>query len=303
MYQSVPSIRSVFTCSYGRSGAKKEVKLRTAFKSNTTNAGLGEIEGLLYRNANESWVYGYKTLPRPLGPPLFEKDYFSRKATNIWVNPKAPIDVPSGLVCFNTEPGLWVLSPAENMKLADYTKLLNSLNFEKLALNQRKPESGFGEKDFPKVNRDGLEREDQLVIGSIERFIQALFQRAGFFQHADEFSHFEHDLARLRIYHRIYREKPNSLHDIFINAGSFRRAISNGIPVLRPTSELIRMALLNSISQLEQAGKRSEKEKNHNKSKLLLTDAEDLKTIVKTWFPIQSEAVKESKSAPSLAAK
>jgi len=185
------------------------------------------------------------------------------------------------------------------MEVEKFTKLLEGIEFQKLASNVRKPEGGYGEKNFPKLQKDGLAKEDQLIILSIESFIENLLQRSGTFKYEDEFSHFENDLARLRIYHSIYREKSPNSHELFVNAGSFRRVLSNGIPVLRPTSELLRMALLSTIRQFELSGKRFQKEKNEGKAKHFFSEAQQIKTIVSNMFPSITTAATPKGSQPA----
>jgi len=57
----------------------KDLRMRTAYKSASTNEGLGEIEALMYRKDGVDYMPGFKALKRPNGAPMFEKDFFRKK--------------------------------------------------------------------------------------------------------------------------------------------------------------------------------------------------------------------------------
>jgi len=299
MFNIATTTKTLFTGSFGRNGIKKIAKLRTAFKSETTNEGLGEIEALLYKKKGQNFVHGYKSTPKPLGIPLFETDFFRRRTYTVWK--LAPTKISKGLVCFNTEPGFWVISPEDDMDLNQYKFLLESLDFKKIPPADRNHVEGFGEAKVAKTKRDGLLLEDQLAIQALENFILGAFQRCGITKYEDEISHIDNDIAHARLYLQLYKESSEStVNDVFVNGGSFNRANSNSISVLRPKSELFRTVLIKEIQRLESASKRAAKEKHENKSNQFHSQSDVLSKLLTAQFSSlpKSEQIKREKQEP-----
>jgi hypothetical protein len=119
----------------------------------------------------------------------------------------------------------------------------------------------------------------------MENFILHIRQRLGVTGNAEELSHLENDLAHIHLYLENYREKePYSAHDIFVQGGSLSRSLSNRISVLRPKSEVFRMALLHEKGRLEKSSKIAENDKNKGKADLLLSHVKILENMIKSVF-------------------
>jgi len=260
----------------------KSVKLRTSFKSNATNFGLGEVEALLFRQKGINFVAGYKNkgLTRPIGPPFFIEDNFRLKA-GVWTL-AGDSKVPENLVAVNTEPGLWVFSPLEDMELDKYRKLLERCPWTVIAREKRKDTAP---KELPQVERTGLALLDQLIIQSFDNFIEDASRQTGATDFKEEVNHIENDICRVRNYIKNYREKVgDETNEVFIAAGTLAREKSHEISVLRPKSELFRTVILREINHLKKKSKRATDDKTDGKAKLFESQAKILMDFVGQFF-------------------
>jgi len=106
----------LYSAGFGRHQQKKTVALRNGYRSETSNVGFGEIEGLLYKEKGINYVVGHKGLKRPIGIPAFDCEYFRKDSPYLW-QLKSQSPLSKGLILFNTEPGIWVVAPEEDMQL------------------------------------------------------------------------------------------------------------------------------------------------------------------------------------------
>jgi len=282
----------LYTAALGRTIGQKTVALRVAFKPESGNlVGLGEIEALLFKNSKgENWVVGQKALPRPIGPPCFDVDYFRKATKNLWTLPLQS-KISKGIVAFNTEPGLWVLSPEEDMALTSYRKLLVESPWSRIrAARDSDAASLYGEGS--KVDRAGLDPLDQIIIGAIQNFIVSSLRRIGITKYEDEILHLDNDINRARLYLKNYREDEKNLsrNDFYIKQGTFKRAKSLSASVLRPTSELFRVILVKDIAEKKAKSVRLHVAQAEQHARQLQEQADRLKAfIAEEWpgFPVK----------------
>jgi len=237
----------------------KDLRLRTAYKSATTNEGLGQVDALMYRKEGIDYMLGYKTLRRPNGAPMFEKDFFRKKSNHVWKLPQ--VKVPPGLLCVSIEPGFWIFSPIEDMRYLQYKFLLQELPWEKVEASQRMTtELKFGKSDRFMI-------VDQLAFKGIENYINKMSQRIGLEKYVEDIVHMENDRARAMLYQEIYLEgEKKSLNDVFVEAGSLSRVMSNSGYVLRPKSEVFREIIKDEIDRLSDSSKKTSNTKGRYKN-------------------------------------
>jgi len=282
----------LYSACFGPNKIKKTVSLRTAFKSE--NSGFGQIEALLYKNNGINYVVGYKNLKRPLGIPAFESDFFRKDTKYLWqLKRESPIN--KGLVFLNPEPGYWILSPEEDMQLEAYKKLLEETTWTKEEPSQNKGVVDFcvGE-DGKGTDRNGLAYVDNLVIQAIENYIFDLLDKTHMgIKYDAEGCSIDNDINHLRLNLKNYRENPDqaSKDELFIKAGTLSRFSSNGKNVLRPTSELLRTAIVSEIQKLEKKRRKAVFLKQESKEHWFRQSSEMLKKLhneLWTGFPLPS---------------
>jgi len=284
-----------FSCSIVQG---KSVRLRTAFKSPTSNAGLGEVEGMMFKSGDKTMVFGYnnKKLERPnIGIPVFTEDLYRTKA-HPW-ELAANAKISDGIIGVNSEPGLWVLCPVEDMEIGHYRTQLQRMEWKRTSKIVRKRVVAYGEGGVPQLDKTGLAPLDSLIVQAMERYIQTCFYRIGYSKHADEVAHLENDIARTRNYLKYYKQAtPNSQHDAFLSSGSFVREKSLNSFVFRPKSEVFRTAIAKEIYTLNHKAQKAEKDKEEGKQKLFQSQSTILEEFSKNFFPpkqIQPEVLQE----------
>jgi len=275
----------LYSSVFGPVGSKKVVNLRTSFRSEPLRVGIGEVEAMLYKKGPTVMVMGTKSLPRPVGATFFAVDAFRKSSNSIWQLPEKS-KIGNGLVALNVEPDYWIFAPQEDMELNFYKKLLEDSPWTKVSPDQRPKELGYGEGNTPRAKRDGLELIDQLIMEALEQFIQQSFRRLGFIKYDEDLLHADSDLCRVRLYlkHYVDREK-DGRYDSYIKGGTLVKAKSHEQTVLRPNSELFRVALELEIQRLERLAKKSILEKQEGKEKQYLSYASHLKNFLNEAFP------------------
>jgi len=275
----------LYSSVFGKSGSKKVVNLRTSYKSEPLTFNIGEIEALMYKNKGVNYVFGTKSIQRPIGATFFEVDKFRKGCASVWELPEKS-KIGDGLVALNLEPGYWIFAPSEDMQLNLYKKLLEESPWVKVSPDKRPKELGIGEGKGNKTNRDGLEQIDQLIINALEQFIVSAMTRIGITKYEEEIIHLDSDICRTRLYLQHYVDKQKDpKYDTFVNGGTIVRAKSNESYVLRPKSELFRLAIQGEIQRLDRYAKKSVVEKQEGKEKLYHSSAAQLTAFLKEAFP------------------
>jgi len=275
----------LYSSVFGNSGLKKVINLRTAFRTEPFTYNIGEVEAFLYKNNGVNNVMGIKSLQKPVGASFFEVDKFRKTSTTVWELPEKS-KIANGLTALNIEPGYWIFAPVEDMQLNLYKKLLEESPWVKVPADKRNKELGVGEGKGNKTNRDGLEPVDQLIVNALENYIIKSMSRIGVTVYSDEILHLDSDICRIRLYLQNYVDKQkDSKYEPFIKAGSLVRAKSNETFVLRPKSELFRVALASEIQRLSKNAVEMNAQKLEGKEKLFQSQSELLKNFYKATFP------------------
>eukprot|EP01118_Nematostelium_gracile_P008905 TRINITY_DN2978_c0_g1_i1.p1 TRINITY_DN2978_c0_g1~~TRINITY_DN2978_c0_g1_i1.p1 ORF type:complete len:289 (-),score=69.12 TRINITY_DN2978_c0_g1_i1:773-1639(-) len=250
----------ILTASMGRK-AHKSPKLRTSYQTEVPFF-VGEVEALLKKKENHNIVLSAEHTPRPIGMAGFETDNF-RKLARVWQTP-ASTPLPDELVSFNPEPGFWVISPKSDLDLIEYTKLLESLPWQRIEYKDRKPIVSYGE-SMKGYNRDGLQHLDRLLTQSIDNFIRQGIKRIAVSRYEDEVVHLDNDINRARMYLMNYSLGEDSKFDSFVEAGAFIRATVNNKTLLRPTSDLFKQMILLDIDTLEKKLRKEMNKKDYDR--------------------------------------
>jgi len=266
---------------YSSAFCGSKLKLRTAYKfSNNGNAGLGEVEALLYKKYNKDFVHGMKSLSKPIGPFFIEKDLY-RKSAIIWqLKEKTPI--PDGLICTNIEPSIWVFSPKQAMLYDHYKLLLDKLIFSPVSSKSRQTLGGYDEDVHVGKSFDELSKIDKALINALQHFISITPQMINESKYPEEIMHIENDIARVRAYLRIYTDQSSNFQK-FVDSGSFVSTISNSKRVWRPISELFRLCINLFIQCLDRDAKLS-KLGNVTQALEKMAISKDLKEFEKSHF-------------------
>jgi len=287
MFNAVSGLTStkLYSSVFGKSGLKKSVNLRTAYKSEPFTYHIGEVEAFMYKTNGVNHVMGTKSLQKPVGASFFEVDKYRKGCSSLWELPEKS-KIANGLVALNLEPGYWIFAPSEDMQLNLYKKLLEESPWVKVSPDQRSKDIGVGEGKGNRTSRDGLEPLDQLIINALEQFIVSALTRIGMTKYEEEILHLDSDICRTRLYLQNYVDKQKDpKYEPFIKGGSIVRAKSNESFVLRPKSELFRLAIQGEIERLDKYAKRSYTDKLEGKEKLFMTNAEQLASFLKETFP------------------
>jgi len=242
----------LYTASFGKN-IKKVVSLRNRYRDESPMInGYGELEGLLFREKGINYVIGYKNLKRPLGIPAFDCSYFRKESPFLW-QLKAQSPLNKGLILVNTEPGIWVIAPEDNMQLNLYTKLLEGDPWTKVRSAQNIEDEQFYYGEGSTLDKAGLSQIDILIVRAIENYISYLLLKIQEIKYDTEGCCIENDINHLRIYLKNYKEKTeiSNTNEVFVTSGVIKRAESNKVKVIRPTSELCRLAVVQEIKSLE----------------------------------------------------
>jgi len=275
----------LYSSLFGKSGLKKVINLRTSYKPEPFTYHIGEVEALMYKTNGVNHVLGTKSIPRPVGASFFEEDKFRKGCSSIWQLPEKS-KIGTGLVALNLEPGYWIFAPAEDMQLNLYKKLLEESPWVKVSPEQRPKDLGVGEGKGNRTDRSGLELLDQLIINALEQFIVSALTRIGMTKYEEEIFHLDSDICRTRLYLQHYVDKQkNPKYEPFIAGGTIVRAKSNESYVLRPKSELFRLAIQAEIQRLDRNTKKTATEKLEGKERLFQSQAEQLTSFLKETFP------------------
>jgi len=114
----------------------------------------------------------------------------------------------------------------------------------------------------------------------MENYISALLLKVGEgIRYDAEGCSVDNDINHLRMYLKNYREKVDqtSNNEVFIKGGTIKRGNSNGVNVLRPTSELCRTATVHEIQALEKKHRKAVYNKQESKATWFKQSAEILR--------------------------
>jgi len=293
----------LLSASLGR-GLTPRAAIRTAYKDEFPLTGAGEIDALIIKDSKaENLVLNFRNVPRPYGVTAFEKDYF-RKSARIWELPEKS-SIPSGLVAFNIEPGVWLLCPNSDISLKKYSQTVESMSWKRIEPLRNKESSEIAVEnqnvpDFTKsIDRNGLALVDSLILSSIENYIVHVSRNIGYSKYDDEIAHIDNDINRSRNYLTLYRTNITSAIDPFLTAGSFTRAKSNQQTVLRPKSELFRSIINWQIDALKKLEFKCDKADNKQRANLCKSQATMLKEFLGEHFGESVKGTVDVKSVPS----